>query len=314
MPVIVMFLLLATGFWQQQNIRDSIKLYGYQAPAPVVRLADDVDMTDSARRMFYVNHPELQDRAEFNSSCSSRGEQTIVLGCYHPVDRGIFLFHVGDPRLLGVEQVTAAHEMLHAGYDRLSRGERNRINGLLQDYYDTRLSDSRIKSVIDSYRKTEPNDVLNEMHSIFATESAELPAELEEYYKQYFGDRKKVVTFASTYQAEFATRQSRVAEYDRQLETMKQEIEINNQKLETQEFKITEYRRQMDSQRSSGDIAAYNANVPTYNRQVEAYNALISSTRTLIATYNQTVAVRNELALQVTELAHSIDSTYQDIQ
>lgn len=313
-PTLVILLLLFIGIWQQQNIRDWVKLYGYDAPAPVAQLADDTQMTENARRVFYVNKPALLDRSDFNSSCSSRGEHTIVLGCYHPVDRGIFLFHVGDERLRGVDQVTAAHEMLHAGYDRLSSKERQRIDGLLQQFYETQLTDERVKSVIDLYRKSEPNDIPNEMHSVFATEVLKLPAELEAYYAKYFKDRSKVVGFATTYQSEFNTRQAKVSAYDAQLENMKVQIDTNNLQLESQESQINNFRRQMDSQRISGDIESYNANVPIYNRRVDAYNQLINTTRGLITSYNQIVAQRNELALQVTELANSIDSNYQQIQ
>ena len=312
-PFVVGLLLVAAGFWQQQNIRDWVQLYGYNAPTPVVQLADDVQLTPQARRLFYVNHPAMQDRSSFNVSCSSRGEHTIILGCYHPVDRGIYVFNVTDSRLQGIDQVTVAHEMLHAGYDRLSSRERSRVDAMLLNFYNTRLTDQRIKSVIDTYRKTEPNDVTNEMHSVFGTEVGTLTPELETYYKRYFIDRAKVVQYASDYQAEFTTRQNQVTAYDTQLETMKNQIDSNNAQLKTQEVQITAFRKQMDAKRSSGDIAAYNNNVPIYNRQIDAYNALIIKTRNLISSYNQLVVTRNQLALQVTDLAHSIDSSYQQI-
>jgi len=312
-PLVALLLVLAAAFWQQQNIRDWIQLYGYNAPTPVVQLADQIQLAPQARRMFYVNHPALQDRSAFNVSCSSHGEQTIVLGCYHPVNRGIFVFRVSDDRLQGVDQVTAAHEMLHAAYDRLSSHDRTHVDALLQNFYDTKLTDPRIKSVIDSYRQTEPNDVVNEMHSVFGTEVGTLTPELETYYHRYFIDRAKVVQYASDYQAEFTTRQNQVATYDDQLETMKNQIDMNNAQLKTQENQITAFRKQMDAQRSSGDIDIYNNNVPIYNHQIDAYNALITSTRNLISSYNQLVVTRNQLALQVTDLAHSIDSSYQPI-
>jgi hypothetical protein len=314
MLTIFAILILSIGFWQQQNIRDEINLYGYTPPASVVQLADDVQLTPSARRMFYVNHPELLDRSAFNSSCSNRGEHTIVLGCYHPVDRGIFVFHVSDDRLTGVDQVTAAHEMLHAAYDRLGSRDRAHIDQLLLDFYNTKLSDPRIKTVIDTYRKTEPNDVPNEMHSVFGTEVTTLTPELEAYYKHYFTDRSLVTKYANDYQAEFTTRQQKVAEYDTQLTNMKNQIDNNTNELEAQESRISAFKRQMDIQRSTGDIAGYNANVPVYNGQVDAYNNLISTTKGLITSYNQVVITRNELALQVTQLAQSIDSSIKPIQ
>ncbi len=83
--------------------------------------------------------------------------------------------------------------MLHAAYNRLNSADKSRIDNSLQKYYQHTLTDQRIKNIIAAYKKTEPNDLVNEMHSIFGTEVAELPPELETYYKQYFSNRSVVV-------------------------------------------------------------------------------------------------------------------------
>jgi len=311
----IVSLLIAIGIVSQyQAIHDWIRLVNYDPPAAVVALADDITLTDKSRKLFYVNHPELQDRNTFNTSCSSRGEQTIVLGCYHPVDRGIFLFHVEDDRLMGVDQVTAAHEVLHAAYDRLSDSKQAEIDKLLQNFNDTGSYDERIKIIMASYQKYEPNDVVNEMHSIFATEVAGLPAELEQYYSQYFKDRSKIVRYATDYQTEFTSRQNQVAAYDVQLKEMKQAIDSNSQSIERQEVAIAGLRDQLDRDRGSDNVEAFNRNVPVYNARIDQYNALINRTKTLISDYNKTVTERNNLALQVTDLARSIDSSFQSIE
>ena len=67
-----------------------------------------------------------------------------MLGCYHSNQDGIFLYNVQDARLAGVQQVTAAHEMLHAAYDRLSTKDKNYVDGLLMDYLQERPQDQRI--------------------------------------------------------------------------------------------------------------------------------------------------------------------------
>jgi hypothetical protein len=299
--------------WQRQSIDDFLAIYAYTPPTSVSDLADQMTATSSARRLFYINHPAIEDRDAFNSSCSNKGEHTIVLGCYHAVNRGIFIFHVSDDRLNGVDQVTAAHEMLHAAYDRLGRADRARIDAELQDFYDHGLYDERIKTIMAAYQKTEPNDLKNEMHSIFGTEIAVLPPDLETYYKQYFTDRGKVVAYASSYQAEFTSRQAKVADFDARLAALKQQINSNTASLDQRESSISALRSQMDAQRSSGDISSYNQNVPLYNNAIDSYNALITATKGLISQYNQMVSDRNRLALQVTELAHSIDSSFQPI-
>src|SRR5206468_584885 len=127
-------------------------------------------------------------------------------------------------RLSGVEEVTSAHEMLHAAYDRLSTKERNRVDELLQNYYDHQLTDQRIRATIDAYKASEPNDLQNEMHSIFGTEIATLPPELENYYSQYFADRSKVTTLAGEYEQEFTSRKTEIQSYDTQLDGLRAQI------------------------------------------------------------------------------------------
>lgn len=304
--VLVVFALLAV--LNLQAISDYLRLRGYTPTSEIAALADQTAMTDKARRLFYINHPKLADRSEFNGVCSNKGEKTIVLGCYHSKDRGIFLFKVTDPRLNGVEQVTAAHEMLHAAYDRLGSGEREALDKQLQDFYDNRVTDERIKSTVESYKISEPNDIKNEMHSIFATEIAELTPELEDYYRQHFSDRSKVIDYASNYQSEFTSRQNQIRQYDEELKSLKEEIDADTNDLRRREAEIASLQRQMDSYRAANDIERYNAAVPTFNARVDAYNSLIRATQANINRYNQLVVERNAVAVEIRGLTESISS------
>src|SRR5688572_22638764 len=117
LPLFVIIGLGIFGWTQRFDIYDWARLRNYDPPAKIVKLADDTNMTDTGRRLFYVNYPEVNDRNTFSEHCDF-GEESIVLGCYVS-GQGIFLFSVDDPRLKGIVQVTAAHEMLHAAYERL---------------------------------------------------------------------------------------------------------------------------------------------------------------------------------------------------
>jgi hypothetical protein len=306
-PALVLVLLvLVVG--HLRALTDYVRLYNYHPADQIVALADQTTMTPKARRLFYLNHPQIDDRDSFNGACNNEGEQTIVLGCYHSIDRGVFIFNVTDARLNGVEQVTAAHEMLHAAYDRLSTGERKSIDAKLQNFYDTEVHDSRIRSTMDAYRQSEPNDVVNEMHSIFGTEIATLTPELETYYSRYFSNRAEIVKYANSYQAEFTGRQDQVSAYDKQLTSLKSQIDQNTATLKPREADINAMQRQMESDRASNNIESYNALVPVYNSKVDQYNSLIHSTQGDIAEYNRIVAIRNSLALEVRQLTQSISS------
>lgn len=306
--LIVLIGVLGFVVLQRQAVADWFKLRGYEAPASVSQLATDDAMTDQARHLLYVNKPSITTGSAFTSKCPVGSEKTIVLGCYIGNDRGIYVYQVDDERLHGVEQVTTAHEMLHAAYRRLSKNDRTKVDAMLQDYYEHTLADQRIKDIIDAYKQSEPDDVVNEMHSIFGTELADLPRPLETYYKRYFTDRSKVTGYATRYQAEFTTRQTQIAQYDAQLKSMKAQIEANQSSLTQQKATLDAQSRKMDSLKAAGQIAAYNAEVSGYNRAVDAYNTLRGTTKNLIDQYNTIVDTRNAIALEEHELTQELSA------
>jgi hypothetical protein len=261
MPVLVI--------WQHQAVYDSFRLRGYVAPDKVVQLATDTGMRDLTRRIFYVYHPSIEDKAPFNKNCKS-SEQTIVLGCY--VDgKGIYLLSVTDDRLNGVEQVTAAHETLHAVYARLNSKERAKVDVMTAEAF-SKLNDQRIKDTIDLYKKQDPSVVPNELHSILGTEVRLLPADLEAYYSRYFSNRTKVVGFSEQYEQAFTDRKNQIVDYDAQLLSLKTEIDNLQSSLSKQATTLSSERERLGKLRSNGQIDAYNAAVPGFNQKVNTYN------------------------------------------
>lgn len=307
---------IAFAYVHRQEIADWSRLYGYTAPAQIATIATQDTMTDTARRILYVNHPEVQASGLFAKSCSKvqREEKTIVLGCYTGNQSGIYMLSVDDPRLDGVEQVTTAHEMLHAAYDRLNDTDRKRVDTMLVNYYNHNLKDERVLSTIEAYKKSEPHDVVNEMHSIFGTEVASLPPALESYYGRYFTDRHVVTSFAADYQSEFTNRQQQVASYDAQLKDIKAQIDSENADLERRDAQLSASRQHIEALRSSGDTAAYNAAVPGYNAQVDMYNNELAAVKRLIAQYNQLVEARNAIALEEQQLVGELKGASKPIQ
>lgn len=304
-----LLLLPLVAWFNRYAIYDWVRLRNYSPSPQVQALSETTTMTSSARRIFYANHPRIEPKDQLRADCK-QNEFTIVLGCY-VAGQGIFLFDVSDPRLSGVEEVTAAHEMLHAGYDRLSGKERTRINSLLEQTFAS-LDNERIKQTIEQYRQKDPAIVPNELHSILGTEYRNLPAELEEYYQQYFKDRMAVVAFSERYESEFSSRQSRVKSYDAQMESLRAEIEANQSRLTSLANNIQVERAKLNALATS-DTAAYNAAVPIFNQQIDVYNNLASATQKTIDEYNALVAQRNALAVEINDLTQAIDTRPQGI-
>lgn len=296
---------LVGALFFRQAVEDWWRLRNYQPSAGIISLADDTTMLDSARRLFYVQHPQLAGKTTFNGYCRNN-EQTIVLGCY--IQRqGIYLLDVTDERLAGVEEVTAAHELLHAAYDRLSRSERQRIDSLLASTYDS-LNNERLRQTIELYRQQDASIVPNELHSILATEVRGLPAGLEAYYRRYFSDRSAIVTLSEQYEQAFIERRNAIRDYDNQLAALKARIEALQKRLESEETALTAQREQMNAYRASGQTAAYNAQVPGYNQKVNVYNSGVEELEGLVASYNDIVQKRNAVATEEAELVEAIDS------
>lgn len=289
----------------RQQILDYFALQNYTPSARVVTLANDTTMQDGTRHVFYVNHPGLNNKADFRTKCQAT-EQSIVLGCYVERD-GIYLLDVSEPRLSGVVEVTAAHEVLHAQYDRLNSSEKSHIDKLTNDFF-ANLNNDRIKKTVEQYRAKDPSVVPNELHSILGTEVRNLSPELEAYYGRYFKDRQKIVGYSEKYEQTFVQLTDQVDSYDSQLKSLKATIDSNQVEIQGQNSDIEQQKAHLDSLINFGKTEEYNASVPAFNAQVNSYNALIGRTRTLISQYNDIVEQRNKIATAEQELIEAINS------
>jgi DNA repair exonuclease SbcCD ATPase subunit len=171
------------------------------APTPtspeIKRLAEQSLMTPAAQRLFYRQHPTIESKAMFLEQCKVP-DQSIMLGCF--VRRGragkIVVQQITDPRLKGTMEVTAAHEMLHAAYERLSPDEREDLGKRLTKAA-THVQDARLKSVLDDYQAKDTALYYNELHSHLGTELGNFgDATLEKHYQRYFSDRHRLVALA----------------------------------------------------------------------------------------------------------------------
>jgi uncharacterized protein YukE len=222
----------------------------------------------------------------------------------------IYVFDVDDDRLEGVEQVTAAHEMLHAVYDRLSDSEKEEIDMLVLEYFNN-SGDERLKKSIESYKRRDPSVVPNELHSILATEIRELPQELEIHYSKYFVDRLSVVTLSEAYESEFTKLEDQIEEYDTQLARLSANIESQEVQLEQLGVALTQEQSRLDSLRS--DPSIYNSAVDEFNQKVREYNNLLESLKNDIAEYNIMVEKRNSIAVEEQGLIEAIDTRVPEL-
>lgn len=296
----------------RQFIRDQYMVRTNELTPAAESLRQQIKLTNNSNFVYRASVPQVYDSTQFNQACRSAGqEHSIVLGCY--TKQRIFIFNVTDERLNGVQQVTAAHELLHAEYDRMPSKEKARINQLLRTTAES-ITDERFKSTLAEYKRTEPDQIDNELHSIIGTEIAVIPSELEAHYRQYFTDRQAIVRYAESYAGTFNELSDQIKQYDSQLADLKGTKDSLEMTLNSQQNQIESERQRLNQLRSSGDVDSYNSAVPAYNELVRQYNNNIQEVRSIISQYNTLVAERNELATTQNDLSRQLDSSsYQTI-
>jgi hypothetical protein len=302
----------ALSWWvigHEQDIRDWWRLQYYRPSAEIIQLADDTDLSHQGERIFFVSRPQIEGRDQFNTDCAFP-EHTLVLGCYSA--QRIYVYDVTDERLSGIKEVTAAHEMLHAVYDRMSSGERERIDALTAQVADG-LTDKRLLKTIESYRDQDPASVPNELHSILGTEVADLPAELEDHYAKYFNDRTMIINLSKSYESVFVAIEDKLDDIKAKIDALDGQINQAVSSLDAEKTALDAESNRLSSLRNNGDIAAYNAGVPAYNNRVSAFNEAIETYKVNIKKYNDLVAQYNDLAVTQNELVQSINSKFETI-
>jgi len=310
----LVFLLLALGiFLFRQTILDTITVWRYQPSAAIAAVSERASLSDRGQFLFYASQPDILDRDPFNEACRGvLNEATAVLGCYSR--QRIHLFNVTNAKLDGIKEVTAAHEMLHAAYERLSPQEKARVDALLEAQ-DLGEDSERIGLLMQQYAKTEPGEHLNELHSIVGTEVAQLGPELEEYYGQYFDDRDVVVGHAQRYESVFAGLKAQQQALVEQLNALAESVEV----------RVAAYKRNIQVLQS--DVSAFNARATSgsmssaeYNSQRAVLEARQTTLRTeydqiqdLASQYDQKHAELEALNLESSDLNRSINSTLSPV-
>lgn len=263
--LVILAAVVGGGYWAYLNhnqILDWYYLRNYQPPARVAQLADQAAMTDTGRKLFYRADPVIEtDRAALAANCRIQNDKTIELGCYLTNDK-IYLLNIEEPALNGEMAVTAAHETLHAAYDRMSAAQKRKVNALLEAAA-ARISSNRLEERLKDYEHLEPGERNNELHSILGTEFANLGPELEAHYAQYFNNRSQIIALSDQFNRTFDGLHAEIVRLDARIKAAK---------------------AVMNGYLASGNISAYNALVPavnaditTYNAKVELYNRYASS-------------------------------------
>jgi hypothetical protein len=278
---------------RRQAYADQWIVWTEPPPPRIEQLAQALELTETGRRIFFASRPQIDGAADFQQHCPLEGD--IVLGCYGA--QRIYVYEVTDERLSGTVEATAAHELLHAYYDRLSSDEAARIDELVAGYVATLPADDENVRIVAGYPPAQQAD---EWHSRLGIAYAELPAALETHYAEIFADRSRVIAFSAESTAQldgYADRieqlsaelaaasddlEARSAAYDAAIAALNADVATFNSRADAGDFSS---QSQFDSERAAllARQDALEADRVQLNRDVDAYNAKLEELKALDA-------------------------------
>lgn len=280
---VLIALLAAASYilFNRQQVVDQLTVWQYRPSGDIAALAENSGMSERGRFLFYAASPALQEKEAFSASCTNKEPNSFVLGCY--ASGLIYIFNVQEDRLDGVREVTAAHEMLHVAYDRLSDDERERVDGLLDALYRENLTDDELGERLKLYDKAEPGQRLNELFAIFGTEFETVGSELEAVYSKYFSDRARVVRLSQAYKAVFRALETQAQVIEARVTALVDErnqlVEAYNQSFRDLQAEITAYQARssgMGASQSREEALRLNAAVDELNARYESVQQTVA--------------------------------------
>lgn len=297
---------LQPRIWWDYYIRSD-----YQPDSQVTQLIDRLAFTQRGKNVFLASSPVVSDADRFNEQCARREATISILGCYD--DQNIYIYHVSEPKLSGIMETTAAHELLHAVYVRLNQFERPKVDELIMANYE-KFKTPELEQRLEYYRRIDPDSITNELHSILGTELTQLSPALEDYYSRYFTNRSVIVDFYKSYHQQFVDLSSKAEELKQQIDAMLPEITVS-QKQYTTKLDSLNHDIELFNQRADG---GHYTSQWQFNRDRQTLLARINSIEderqyinNLVDKYNQLIEDYNNNATQYQKLNQSINSLSQ---
>ena len=287
---------------------DFIKANAYQPTPEVQSIIEKLDLTGRGERIFKASSPNLDSRETFNEKCESHNSEIYVLGCYLTGDDAIHLYDVKESELNGVVESTAAHELLHAVYNRLPFWEKSSLNQKMRDFYDTLDGEGEIKTSLELYSD---NDFYDELHSRLGTEIKNLPEDLEKHYSAIFNDQDKIVDFYEKYSGTFKKYEDNLKNLESRISTLKGEI--NNESARLKELssnlnaRVEDYNNRVRSNNYTS-VNAIRAEGNNLQKEIDDLTAAYDAANKKIIEYNNLIDEYNNSVVRTNQMFDSINS------
>lgn len=292
----------------RQYSLDVITNWTYEPSTAINSIVERTGLTDKGKFAFFATRPEVLEQDQFNDLCPRKEAGSPILGCYTVEDR-IYMYNVSSKELDGMKEVTAAHELLHAVWQRTSDEDKATLETQLKAAYEG-LSDEALKTRMAYYERTEPGEFINELHSILGTETTQLSPELDTYFAQFF-DRKKVLELHDNYSVLYLELSARADVLFEQMNKTGASIDAATKAYNEGTTAYSKDTQDFNSRAQAGIFttnAQFNrerAALIARSSQLEAERVAINAS---IETYNQYYAEYQKIADQLKVLNEGMDS------
>lgn len=276
---------------QSAPVQDWWKGLVYDEPVEVKSLRESLGLTEKGERIFLATQPQIEEAEDFNEHCDSHREDVALLGCY--VNDKMYVYRVEQEDLKDSNKVTAAHELLHAAWARMSTAEREKVEKMLDEIQ--RQNAEWANEELDLYGEAERKE---ELYTRVGTKLREIPDELEEHYREYFTNRLRVVEYYENYQAPFNELKQRNAELKARIDQLNTELlagkDEYEQRIRALEAEVEDFNACAASEgcfRSGQEFAVRRGSIQTEYIKLEALrtelNAKIDENNALVLEYNK---------------------------
>ena len=312
---VIVLVVVAIGAYavvtNRQALVDQWVVWNAEPDATISAYIDRAQLSEHGEFLLLASQPRIADGEAFNSICGSQEEGAGVLGCYTSRDMRITLFDVTDPQLDGIEEVVAAHEMLHAAWDRMSLARQSELEALLEQQYAALGDDQAFVERMEIYARTEPGQRANELHSIIGTEIVDLIPELEEYYRQYFGDRSVIVQLHITSNAVFVEIEAKSAALIAELDALRTGVESDSADANAQQVQLNADIEAFNVRADSGTMteAEFNRDRAALMARQDAISARFDDIDARVALFDAKSAELEQLNAQAAALNTALNIT-----
>ena len=302
---LILIVVIFTIITNYQTVSDFLRGMFYTPSSEMIQVREDLNLTPKGELIFNASRPEFNNEENFNENCYSFDENEAILGCYR--DQRIFVYKITAPELSGILELTTAHELLHAVYERMSIKEKNELRSLLEKVYQENLA--TLKEEIDIYNIDKQ---LEEIYVRAGTEIKDLPEELEKHYAEVFNDQDKITTFYESYIKVFREIEAEIKALEAEMATLNAQIDAKSAEYENG---VIDLNREIDGFNNCANTAGcFNSDYEFYVRRSELVGrqnwlqALYDEIEILINQYNFNVAKYNNNVIRNNNLQNIINS------